>query len=283
MTGNVDKPGACVLAEGPDFVSGAGAWRCATRMPAPERRARGAEHAPIVRRCSATPATTRCAQLTEQLGPHRSRMRYLTSAHAAPGAACHGGGASRIPCARSSCRRRTRCSPTATPRACDGLIAALDLLVVLEYRLTPTAHARRLRAAQRPARMERPVLQVHGGVANMPATAGRRPWRRTTSGGATTTCSASLGRAPGAGGRSWPEETLEDAFASQLLPAGLSWEEFCIEGTYWPRPAYAKHEALGADGRPVGFATTTGRIELASEFLPSPRRQPPARARAWGS
>ena len=178
-----------------------------------------------------------------------------------------------IPFARSSCRRPIRCSPTATPRACKGLLAALDLLVVLEYRLTPTAQLADYVLPIAGA-LERPVLQVHGGIANAayggPAAVAPYYERRCD-----YDVFRELGRRLGQA-EFWPEETLEDAFASQLLPAGLSWEEFCIEGTYWPRPAYAKHEALGADGRPVGFATTTGRIELGKRVSAFPRRQPPA-------
>ena len=39
-------------------------------------------------------------------------------------------------------------------------------------------------------------------------------------------------------------------------------------GLYYQPPAYQKHLIPGADGKPQGFATTTGKVELASEFLP---------------
>ena len=73
--------------------------------------------------------------------------------------------------------------------------------------------------------LERPVLQVHGGIANAayggPAAVAPYYERRCD-----YDVFRELGRRLGQA-EFWPEETLEDAFASQLLPAGLSWER-CV-------------------------------------------------------
>ena len=144
-------------------------------------------------------------------------------------------------------------------------LAGLDLLVVLEYRMTPTAA---LADYVLPAAgaLERPVLQVHGGVANAayggPAAVAPL-YERKRDYDVFRDLGLRLGQED-----AWPEETLEEAFAASLAPTGLSWDEFCATGLYWPAPTPRKHELPGADGAPRGFATSTGKIELASEFLP---------------
>ena len=270
VTGNVDKPGSCVLAEGPDFVS-----EMELEMSdalAPERRAR----------CLNTPFTPlqcyegydRARKLTEKLG-RTLPERYLTSAlpHLVLRAMEEG---EPYP-VRALIVNATNPLLTYadTHRVFDALMG-LDLLVVLDYYMTPTAMIADyvLPAA---GAIERPVLQVHGGVANMgyggPAAVEPYYERR---------CDYDVFR--GLGLRlgqvdAWPEETLADAFAAQLARAGMDWDAFCQLGIYWQPPAYAKHDLPGPDGKPQGFATTTGKIELASEFLPTlggPRLPEPA-------
>ena len=270
VTGNVDKPGSCVLAEGPDFVS-----EMELEMSdalAPERRAR----------CLNTPFTPlqcydgydRARKLTEKLG-RTLPERYLTSAlpHLVLRAMEEG---EPYP-VRALIVNATNPLLTYadTHRVFDALMG-LDLLVVLDYYMTPTAMIADyvLPAA---GAIERPVLQVHGGVANMgyggPAAVEPYYERR---------CDYDVFR--GLGLRlgqvdAWPEETLADAFAAQLARAGMDWDAFCQLGIYWQPPAHAKHELPGPDGKPQGFATTTGKIELASEFLPTlggPRLPEPA-------
>ena len=259
ITGNVDKPGACVLAEAPDFVSEL-AMEMSDAMPASCRAAALSSYRTPLQSYAGYDALR---ALTERLG-RTPPMRYLTSAH--PDLVLRAMEEGRPYPIRALVVQATNPLLTYGDTArVQRALAALDLLVVLEYRLTPTAQLADYVLPIAGA-LERPVLQVHGGIANAayggPAAVAPYYERRCD-----YDVFRELGRRLGQA-EFWPEETLEDAFASQLLPAGLSWEEFCIEGTYWPRPAYAKHEALGADGRPVGFATTTGRIELASEFLP---------------
>ena len=260
VTGNVDKPGSCVLAEGPDFVS-----EMELEMSdalAPERRAR----------CLNTPFTPlqcydgydRARKLTEKLG-RTLPERYLTSAlpHLVLRAMEEG---EPYP-VRALIVNATNPLLTYadTHRVFDALMG-LDLLVVLDYYMTPTAMIADyvLPAA---GAVERPVLQVHGGVANMgyggPA-AVEPYYERRTDYDVFRGLGLRLGQED-----AWPEETLADAFAAQLARAGMDWDAFCQLGIYWQPPAHAKHELPGPDGRPQGFATTTGKIELASEFLPT--------------
>ncbi len=270
VTGNVDAPGSCVLAEGPDFAS-----EMELEMSdalAPERRAR----------CLNTPFTPlqcydgydRARKLTEKLG-RTLPERYLTSAlpHLVLRAMEEG---EPYP-VRALIVNATNPLLTYadTHRVFDALMG-LDLLVVLDYYLTPTAMIADyvLPAA---GAIERPVLQVHGGVANMgyggPAAVEPYYERRTD-----YDVFRGLGMRLGQGD-AWPEETLADAFAAQLARAGMDWDAFCQLGIYYQPPAYGKHELPGPDGRPQGFATTTGKIELASEFLPTlggPRLPEPA-------
>ena len=270
VTGNVDKPGSCVLAEGPDFVS-----EMELEMSdalAPEGRAR----------CLNTPFTPlqcydgydRARKLTEKLG-RTLPERYLTSAlpHLVLRAMEEG---EPYP-VRALIVNATNPLLTYadTHRVFDALMG-LDLLVVLDYYMTPTAMIADyvLPAA---GAIERPVLQVHGGVANMgyggPA-AVEPYYERRTDYDVFRGLGLRLGQED-----AWPEETLADAFAAQLARAGMDWDAFCQLGIYWQPPAHAKHELPGPDGRPQGFATTTGKIELASEFLPTlggPRLPEPA-------
>lgn len=260
ITGNVDKPGACVLAEAPDFVSEL-AMEMSDAMPA---SCRAAAIRPYRTPLQSYAGYDALRALTERAG-RTPPMRYLTSAH--PDLVLRAMEEGRPYPIRALIVQATNPLLTYGDTArVRRALSALDLLVVLEYRLTPTAQLADYVLPIAGA-LERPVLQVHGGIANAayggPAAVAPYYERRCD-----YDVFRELGRRLGQA-EFWPEETLEDAFAAQLSAAGLTWEEFCSEGTYWPRAAYAKHEALGAEGRPVGFATTTGKIELASEFLPA--------------
>ena len=48
----------------------------------------------------------------------------------------------------------------------------------------------------------------------------------------------------------------------------MTWEEYCERGMYFRPPVPFKYLYPDETGNPRGFATTTGKIELASEFLP---------------
>ncbi|NHM13648.1 molybdopterin-containing oxidoreductase family protein [Xiamenia xianingshaonis] len=259
VTGNVDRPGACVLAEAPDFAS-----ELAMEM--------SDEAAPSCRDLSLNRGRTplQCPEgydalreITEKLGRTAPR-RYLTSAH--PDLVLHAMETGEPYPIRALIVQAT--NPLVTyggsarvRRALEGL----DLLVVLEYRLTPTAAIADYVLPIAGA-IERPMLQVHGGVANAAygGPAAVEPYyERKRDYDVFRELGLRLGQTD-----AWPQATLEEAFAAELAPAGVSWEQFCETGLYWPPPAFNKHERIGDDGRPAGFATTTGKIELASEFLP---------------
>ena len=142
-----------------------------------------------------------------------------------------------------------------THRVFDAL-KGLDLLVVLEYYLTPTASIADYVLPIAGA-IERPILQVHGGVANIgyggPAAVAPY-YERKTDYDVFRELGLRLGQAD-----AWPEGSLADAFAAQLARAGMDWDTYCATGIYYRPPAFAKHEMPGPDG--------------------SPRASPPRRAR----
>lgn len=270
VTGNVDRPGSCVLAEASDFVPEVELEM--TDALTPEHRAR----------CLNTPYTPlqcydgyeQVRRLTERLG-RTLPARYLTSAH--PDLVLRAMESGDPYPVRALIVNATNPLVTyADTHRVFNAFRGLDLLVVLDYYLTPTASIADYVLPIAGA-IERPVLQVHGGVANIgyggPAAVEPYYERRTD-----YDVFRGLGMRLGQEG-AWPEETLAEAFAAQLSRAGMDWDTFCQQGIYWQPPGYEKHERRGSDGRPQGFATTTGKVELASEFLPTlggPRLPEPA-------
>ena len=256
ITGNVDKPGACVLAEAPDFTSEL-AMEMSDAMPA---SCRAAALGPYRTPLQSYAGYDALRALTERLG-RTPPMRYLTSAH--PDLVLRAMEEGRPYPIRALIVQATNPLLTYGDTArVRRALSALDLLVVLEYRLTPTAQLADYVLPIAGA-LERPVLQVHGGIATWP-TEGRRPWLPTTSADATTTCSASWGAVWG----------RLSSGPRRMLPARSrrSSRLWGLLGRVLARHLLAPvclREARGASERtrPVGFATTTGRIELASEFL----------------
>lgn len=258
ITGNVDKPGTCVLAEQSDFVPEVELEM--TDALASEHRAR----------CLNTPFTPlqcfdgyeRARKLTEKLG-RTLPARYLTSAH--PDLVLQAMETGEPYPVRALMVNATNPLLTYadTHRVFKALMG-LDLLVALDYYLTPTASIADYVLPVAGA-IERPVLQVHGGVANIgyggPA-AVEPYYERKTDYDIFRSLGLRLGQED-----AWPEETLTEAFAAQLARTGMEWDYFCQTGIYYQPPAFAKHEIPGPDGIPQGFATTTGKIELACEFL----------------
>ena len=259
ITGNVEKQGACVLAEASDFVPEVDMEM--TDALAPEHRARclNTQRTPL--QCYEGYAKAR--ELTEKLG-RRLPERYLTSA--APDLVLRAMETGEPYPVRALIVNAT--NPLITYADTHRVFKAfmgLDLIVVLDYYMTPTASIADYVLPIAGA-IERPIFQVHGGVANNgyggPAAVAPYYERRTD-----YEVFRELGMRLGQVD-AWPEETLEDAFAAQLAPTGMDWETYCQIGLYYQPPAYEKHLIPGPDGAPRGFATTTGKIELASEFLP---------------
>lgn len=259
VTGNVDKQGSCVLAEASDFVSEVDMEM--TDALAPEHKARclNTQRTPL--QCYDGYAKAR--DLTEKLG-RRLPERYLTSA--APDLVLRAMETGEPYPVRALIVNAT--NPLLTYADTHRVFKAfmgLDLIVVLDYYLTPTASIADYVLPIAGA-IERPILQVHGGVANNgyggPAAVDPYYERRTDY-DVFRGLGLRLGQAD-----AWPQETLAEAFAAQLAPTGLDWETYCQMGLYYQPPAYQKHLIPGEDGKPQGFATLTGKIELASEFLP---------------
>lgn len=259
VTGNVDKPGSCVLAEGADFVTEMELEMTDALTPEHKARCLNTPHTPL----QCYDGFERARALTEKLG-RTLPERYLSSAH--PDLVLHAMETGEPYPVRALIVNATNPLLTyADTHRVFNAFMGLDLLVVLDYYLTPTASIADyvLPAA---GAIERPILQVHGGVANIgyggPAAVDPY-YERKTDYDIFRALGVRLGQ-----DTAWPEETLADAFAMQLERAGMDWNMFCELGVYHRPPAFFKHTTPGADGQPQGFATTTGKIELASEFLP---------------
>lgn len=259
ITGNVDKQGACVLAEASDFVPEVDMEM--TDALAAEHRARclNTQRTPL----QCYEGYSKARKLTEKLG-RRLPERYLTSA--APDLVLHAMETGEPYPVRALIVNATNPLITyADTHRVFKTFMGLDLIVVLDYYMTPTASIADYVLPIAGA-IERPIFQVHGGVANNgyggPAAVAPYYERRTDY-EVFRELGIRLGQAD-----AWPQETLEDAFAAQLAPTGMDWEDYCRIGLYYQPPAYGKHLIPGPDGKPQGFATTTGKVELASEFLP---------------
>ena len=143
-------------------------------------------------------------------------------------------------------------------------LGSLDLCVVADYRLTPTAQMADYVLPVAGA-LERPTCQIHGGVADYAyggAAAIAPLHERKTDFSILRALALRLGMED-----AWPATTLEEEFDALFEPAGFTFSQFSAQGVHAPAPAYHKHEQLGADGHPLGFATPSGKVELASSLL----------------
>lgn len=143
-------------------------------------------------------------------------------------------------------------------------LKGLDLLVVLDYYVTPTAA---LADYVLPAAgaMERATFQAHGGVADFVygGDAAVDPYHERK---ADYEVFAELGRRLGQS-EWWPDATFAEACERALAPIGLDWEGYCQVGMYASPTPHLKHEQLTSSGSPRGFATPSGKVELASSFF----------------
>lgn len=66
----------------------------------------------------------------------------------------------------------------------------------------------------------------------------------------------------------WPARDLTEELARTIAPTGMSWEDFTITGLCGGGAHYFKHlEIDETTGEPRGFATESGKVELAIPFL----------------
>ncbi|MBQ3300689.1 MAG: molybdopterin-dependent oxidoreductase, partial [Eggerthellaceae bacterium] len=160
ITGNVDRYGACVLAEASDFTSEVEFEMSDALTDEQRALCLNNGHTPL--QCFEGYDTVRA--LTEKLG-RRLPMRYMTSA--LPHLVLHAMETGEPYPVRALIVNAT--NPLVTYADTIRVYAALkelDLLVVLDYYVTPTAA---LADYVLPAAgaIERPIFQIHGGVANM--------------------------------------------------------------------------------------------------------------------
>ena len=259
VTGNVDRSGSCILAEASDFTSEV-EFEMSDALT-PEQRALCLNEGKAPLQCFSGYELVR--EQTEKLG-RRLPMRYLTSA--SPDLVLHAmetGEPYRV-AALIVNATNPLLTYADTNRVFKALMG-LSLIVVLDYYITPTAAIADYILPCAGA-IERPIFQIHGGVANTgyggPA-AVEPYYERKTDYDIFRALGQRLGQAD-----QWPDETLADAFASQLRPTGWDWSDYCTIGIYHIPPEPEKHLLAGSDGCARGFATTTGQIELASELLP---------------
>ena len=258
ITGNVDRRGACVLAEGSDFVPEVDLELTLEHADALEALSLNTGVTPL----QSYDGYARVARLTERLG-RKLPARYLTSAHPDLVLRAMETGAPYRVSALIVEATNPLLTYADTHRVYDALMK-LDLIVVLDYYLTPTASIADYVLPSAGA-IERATFQAHGGVANI-AYGGPKAVEPYYERKNDYDIFRELGLRMGQEGQ-WPDETFEDAIASTLAPSGMDWDTYCELGLCFQPPAYAKHLALDEEGRQKGFATTTGKIELASEIL----------------
>ena len=260
ITGSVDRPGTCVLNTMSDYIPEIDMEMSYYQMPEEMRALQlNAPHSPL----QSYDGWDGAIELTWQQG-RRLPMRYLTSAH--PNlvwrAAITG---DPYPVRALIVEAANPLITYANSHLVHEAFGHLDLIVVLEYYLTPTAQMADyvLPAA---AAFERPVFQAQGGVANV-AYGGARtvdPYYERR-------CDYEFFRGLGlrlGQEEVWPQETLDEALAVQMSTSPMTWEEFAERGLYAGRTRYLKHERVDREtGVKRGFSTTTGKVELRCEYL----------------
>ena len=241
ITGNVDRQGACVLAEGSDFVPEVDLELTLEHADALEALSLNTGVTPLqsydgyarVARlqsgsgASSLRATLRCAHPDLVLRAMETGAPYRVSALIVEAT-------------------NPLLTYADTHRVYDALMK-LDLIVVLDYYLTPTASiaddAASLGGLPSSARRSRRTAALPTSP-----TAARKRWNRITSVRTITIIFRELGLRMGQEGQ-WPDETFEDAIASTLAPSGMDWDTYCELGLCFQPPAYAKHLALDEEGR----------------------------------
>ncbi|WP_165251748.1 molybdopterin-dependent oxidoreductase [Adlercreutzia sp. ZJ304] len=259
ITGNIDVPGSCVIAEGSDFVSEADLELTLQHMDELSKLCLNTKYTPL----QCYEGYKQVEALTEKAG-RKLPVRYLTSAH--PDLVLRAMETSEPYAVRALIVEATNPLLTYadTHRVYNALMG-LDLIVVLDYYMTPTAQIADY-VLPSAAAIERPTFQAHGGVGNIAyggAAAVKPYYERKTDYDIFRALGIRLGQK-----ENWRSATFEQACSQTLAPAGMSWEEYCEQGLYFRPPGYMKHLMTDDEMRPFGFATTTGKIELASELLP---------------
>ena len=147
-------------------------------------------------------------------------------------------------------------------------LSKMELVVDLNYIITPTGQMADyiLPAA---SAIERPVFQAQGGVSDFcyggPAAVSPLYERKED-----YQIFRELGLAMGQDPDLWPAENLTQELARVVGRVGMDWETFETIGMSAGPSSYYKHLYPLDDGdEPAGFATQSGKIELANPFLDS--------------
>lgn len=258
ITGNLDRPGANVIAEPSEFVQELDLECSLPNEGVLRELCLNTSHTPL--QCYDGYDAVREAMAK---AGRRLPARYLTSAH--PDLVLHAMETGEPYPIRALVVEATNPLVTYadTHRVYEALMG-LDLLVVLDYYLTPTAAIADYVLPSAGA-VERATFQAHGGVANFAygGPAACAPYyERKVDYDVFRGLGMRLGQQD-----VWPQETFEEACAYTLAPTGMDWETYCELGMCFQPPKFFKHLQPGPDGAPRGFATATGKVELASGLL----------------
>lgn len=260
ITGNVDVPGACALNEAPSFMSELELE--ASVELSQESKAHGLNEPDCGIQSFA--GWELANERTQKLG-RRLPMRYLTSALPVRvwNAAINGEPY------KVSALIVDGANPVVTYADTQLIMQAfeaLELIVVMEFIKTPTALMADyiLPAA---AAVEHPCFQAMGGVSDFcyggPAAVEPQFERKED-----YVILRELALRMGCAEEMWPAHDLTEELARTIAPTGMSWEEFSVVGICGGATSYFKHLLENPKtGMPQGFATETGKIELANPFL----------------
>lgn len=256
ITGNVDRPGSCFLHEASSFQPEALMERA--DLLTREGRASQMNETPL--------QSYRGFNLVNEHAKTFGRAlpeRYLTSAH--PGmvmrAMCSG---DPYPIRALIVMGANPVLTYANTNLVVRALSSLDLCVVADYRLTPTAQFADYVLPVAGA-LERPNCQIHGGVADYAygGNAVIEPlYERKNDYDIMRGLALRMGM-----GDAWPNATIEEELDALFEPAGITYDEFAERGMHAPQPAYFKHERATEDGSKRGFATPSGKVELASSLI----------------
>ncbi len=258
ITGDIDRPGACSIHMMSDYIPEVDMEMSYT-MPADVRaRQLNTEYSPL----QCYDGYDGAIELTGKLGK-RLPMRYLASAH--PNLVWRAMiSGEPYPIRALIVQAANPLVTYANSHLIHEAMQHLDLMVVLEYYMTPTAQMADFVLPSAGA-FERPLFQAQGGVANLGyggAAAVEPYYERRCDYEFFRELGLRMGQAD-----AWPQETLEEAFDVMMSPTSMGWSGFCDTGLYYGGTWYAKHELELPDGGKWGFATTTGKVELRNEYL----------------
>ncbi|MBE6466611.1 molybdopterin-dependent oxidoreductase [Denitrobacterium detoxificans] len=256
LTGNVDRPGACFLHQRSSFRAEAAMER--PDLLSQEDRAWQLNTTPL----QSYSGYNLINDYAKQFGSSLPE-RYLSSAH--PGMVMRAMVTGEpYPIRALFVMGANPVLTYANTKLVLEALQSLDLCVVVDYRLTPTAQ---LADYVLPAAgaLERPNCQIHGGVADF-AYGGAAVipplHERRNDYDIMRELALRLGM-----GAEWPHATLEEELDYLFEPVGITFEQFANEGMFAPAPTFRKHEQRNGQGKPRGFATPSGKVELASSLI----------------